>query len=304
MIFRQRDLDSYTDVPRHEYSSFSGFTSSPVKSGISRISSGGMHLDFMYEDTGAPVTFVYFHAALGLKQTYPFFGGRSMLGGIAANYLGIADPVAGLANAPTAGWHLGTHTMPLHDVLVDVLEHVLDTASGTSLLFFGASAGGFAALFYGARFKSSLSIVVNPRTALLNPPHTFDEYQDIAYPDSSVESIGELICMDTAVLHNSGRGNTVGYIQNLQDKRFLNNQLVPFLDQCPGEEKVFLKLGEYGVGHVVPPRHVLRGSIKRAINSAPNWKNGLLSSEFIQAPTSNGLVKACRASIRAAKTPV
>lgn len=300
MIFRQRDLSPFEDLKLYEFSGFSDFAGASVRNGIHRISSGGMHLDLMYEDNGAPVTFVYFHAALGLKQVYPFFGGRSMLNGLHANYLGIADPVAGLINAPTAGWHLGTRDMPLQSALVDVIAHVLNTGSGTSLVFFGASAGGFAALFYGSKFESSVSLVVNPRTALLNAPHTFDEYHSIAYPDLLAEEIADFIPFDTASLYSSGSGNKVAYIQNLQDKRFLNNQLIPFLEQCPKNDHIFLKLGEYGVGHVVPPRQVLRGALKDLLDRAPQWHKGLVRNGFVQAPSANGLAAASKASIRAA----
>ena len=108
MEFRPRELAAYQDFAQHQYHSFEEFLSRDVHHGITRITTGGMHLDFLYEDKGARVTFVYFHAALGLKQNYPFFGGRSMIEDLAVNYLGIADPVAGLSNAPTAGWHMGT----------------------------------------------------------------------------------------------------------------------------------------------------------------------------------------------------
>ncbi|MET4059729.1 hypothetical protein ABIB35_001261 [Arthrobacter sp. UYP6] len=300
MEFRPRDLTSHQNERLHQYNSFDEFLSRDVRDGISRISSGDTHLDFLYEDKGANITFVYFHAALGLKQTYPFFGGRGLIEGMTVNYLGIADPVAGFVKAPTAGWHLGTKNMPLQENLTNLIGHVLATGSGKDLIFFGASAGGFASLYYGSRFKQSLTVVVNPRTALLNPPHTFDEYRDVAYPGSTNEEIGQQICMDTADLHSSGHGNAVAYIQNLQDKRFLNGQLLPFLEQCGKKRNIYLKLGEYGVGHVVPPRSVLRRALKSFVKSAPNWKKALLADDFVQGPTPDGLARASRASIKAA----
>ncbi|WAP52914.1 hypothetical protein OL239_07190 [Arthrobacter sp. ATA002] len=302
MNYRLRDLSQYEDAPLHQYNSFRDFLRVEVRHGISRISSNEMHLDFLYEDKGSPVTFVYFHAALGLKQAYPFFGGRGMIDGFPVNYLGIADPVAGLVNAPTAGWHLGTSQMPLHENLAQVIAHVLATGSGTQLMFFGASAGGFASLYYGAQFKSSLSVVVNPRTALFNSPHTFEEYRDVAYPGTQTDDFGSFLSMDTATLHASGEANTVAYIQNLQDKRFLNNQLIPFLEQCPGNERIYLKVGEYGVGHVVPPRSVLRKAIKASLRTAPDWKRGLLADGFSRGPSADGLADASRASIKAASS--
>lgn len=303
MEFRPRELDSYQDFAQHQHSGFDDFNSSNVQDGITRITSGRMHLDFLYEDRGAPVTFVYFHAALGLKQSYPFFGGRGLVDGMAVNYLGIADPVAGLVNAPTAGWHLGTREVPLHERLTEVIQHVLESGSGRHLMFFGASAGGFAALYYGAAFKGSLSVVVNPRTGLLNTPGTFEEYRDVAYPGATVEELRSIFCMDASLLHTSGEGNTVAYVQNLQDKRFLNGQLLPFLDQCSGQPNIYLKTGEYGVGHVVPPRSVLRKVIKSSLRTVPRWGKGLLADGFQQAPVPDGLARASRASIKAATSP-
>lgn len=302
MDHRSRDLSLYADEALHQYNDYDDFFLTDVQNGISRITTNNMHLDFLYEDRGSTVTFVYFHAALGLKKEYPFFGGRALIDGMPLNYLGIADPVAGMTNAPTAGWHLGTREMPLHDKLTDVLSHILATGSGTNLMFFGASAGGFASLYYGARFPSSLSIVVNPRTALLNTPGTFEEYRDVAYPGASVEELRSILCMDTAVLHASGQGNTVAYIQNLQDRRFLNVQLIPFLEQCEGQKNIHLKIGEFGVGHVVPPRSVLRKAIKSSLRTAPNWKSGLISDGFVPGPSGEGLARASRASIKNAQS--
>ena len=303
MEFRPRELDAYQDFAQHHHFGFEDFSSSDVRDGITRITSGGVHLDFLYEDKGAPVTFVYFHAALGLKQSYPFFGGRTMVDGMHVNYLGIADPVAGLVNAPTAGWHLGTRDLPLQDHLTELIQHVLASGSGRYLMFFGASAGGFAALTYGARFKDSLSVVVNPRTGLLNTPGTFEEYRDVAYPGVKVEELRSIFCMDASFLHATGEGNTVAYIQNLQDKRFLNGQLLPFLNQCSGQPNIYLKTGEYGVGHVVPPRSVLRKAIKSSLRTAPRWGKGLLADGFRQAPIPDGLARASRISIKAATVP-
>ena len=106
--------------------------------------------------------------------------------------------------------------------------------------------------------------------------------------------------METAPLYAAGGGNTVAYIQNLQDKRFLNGQLLPFLDQVPGHENIYLKTGEYGVGHVVPPRSVLRKALKSALKTAPHWGKGLRADGFQQGPSSAGLAKASRISIKAA----
>lgn len=247
-----------------------------MRPGLSVIKSNGRYFDYFYEDRGSPVTFVTFHAATGPSTVeYPIFSGRRIADKLGINLLAFADVACGGAEKLLTFWHQSTKRVPSSKFITRIINKAQQEQDGRHLIFFGSSAGGFAALNYSARFRDSVALVLNPRIELGAKPYRFKEYAQIAFPGWSLESVASRIPMSMSKLYSEGQANTVAFIQNSEDLVYFNNHFTPFHDATKLDQKVLVKLGNWGKGHVIPPEKVYMEPLELLVTNAPNWARAL-----------------------------
>jgi pimeloyl-ACP methyl ester carboxylesterase len=251
-----------------------------LSDGLTSIKGHNRWFDVLYMDRGADVTFVSFHAAVPAKAThYPVFSNHRLSEGLDVNYLGFADPVCGSAESLKTGWHLGSKRVDAQRFIPAIVKHALTSRSGQHLIFFGSSAGGFAALNYSAQFPGSVVLVVNPRVELLAEPHTFPDYAKAAY-GATPERVADRVPTSMADLYSRSPRNTVAYLQNVEDTTYFDYHFRPFEQATRNKNDVFIKTGHWGDGHVVPPRDEFVLPLQSLVANAPNWSLALASLSF------------------------
>ena len=267
---------------------------SKLPSGISKIRYGAGHLYIAFVDKGAEQTVVSFHAAVGTDGvTKPVFTGVNMLDQLDVNGIFVSDPI--LDFGLNLGWFAGDLNRSLQIDLTALLErHFAHRDGEVAKLFFGASGGGFAALFFGAQFPSSLVMCVNPQTNINRYwPPAVESYRDAAWNGKPLESMP--VEFDLTKTYSKEIDTTVLYLQNLGDTSHVKHHLVPFLNEAALPNRQFgLVLGEWGAGHRAPSRAILDHFLSGAVGSKGEWinltfsrevENGVAASEVLRRST-------------------
>lgn len=273
MSQRPRDIRKYIQKGYSVYESFESFELGAIAQGLTSIKTNNRWFDFIYEDRGANVTLVSFSAAASARtETYPNFSGRGVALALDVNWLAFSDAASGSAESLPTFWHLGTRRVESRKFIPAVVRKVLKQDDAECLLFFGSSAGGFAALNYGSQFQGSASFVMNPRVNLLSQPNRFDKYSGVAFSGIDPERLVRSLPFDMAKHYSTPRSNSVFYLQNMQDVTYTTHHYRPFAAAVRGKPSIQFITGDWGVGHVVPPREVYMGPLASLVSSAPDWK--------------------------------
>lgn len=236
-------------------------------------------MDLLVEYRGAESTIVLFHAALDpSKTTLPVFIGRQIIDGIDANLVYVSDPSLDLG--ASIGWFTGDESRPFQENLTDCLKRVFtsfhpDTPStqlGRRAIFFGASAGGFAALYFSHRFPGSLAVVSNPQTHI----GRYVESQVNTYREKCWN--GRELCdttttFDLVTEYGNGFENYVAYLQNKGDELHYTQHFLPWSQAVSGFPQQWkLLLGDWGEGHAPAPQFLLTGILGYAASLGGAWE--------------------------------
>lgn len=272
MYERSRDISKFANLGNQEFSTIESLVSSPLKTGLTSLKIDNNWFDFLFEDRKSNTTLVTFTAAVPAKaKTFPIFSSRHIAEELGVNFLAFADPASGGANSLPTFWHLGTQAIDTTKIIPQIISKI-QFSTKTNLLFFGSSAGGFAALNYGAQFPGSAVLVMNPRISLLNSPKRIQSYTPVNFPQSDSLSMIRSLPYDQSKVYNEPRGNRIFYIQNLQDNNYSRHHYAHFKKSTQGREDVKFILGNWGSGHVVPPKSVYVDRLRDLVTSAPNWQ--------------------------------
>ena len=269
---RTRNTDKYNEFGHHIFSSLDEAVSIPLSDGLNTIETNEREFDYFYRDRGSNVTIVTFSAAMPQSMNeYPFFSGRKMTSELSANWLSFSDPAnGGEENLPTF-WHLGTGRINSAEIIPRIIQHALDTGSGKHLIFFGSSAGGFAALNYSRMFPGSAALVMNPRVNVLNEPKRLPKYGPFAFPGVDAVDLNKRLPLNLAKVYSAPQSNHVFYLQNLQDQNYTRHHYTHFKKSVEGRSEVQFITGNWGAGHVTPPRTAYIEPLKSLVQSAPRW---------------------------------
>lgn len=218
-------------------------------------------VDFHYENLGSDKTMVLFHAALSAKvSSIPVFLGRNLVRDIRVNRLFVSDPTLAINPNLRLAWYVGSSVQPdLQLMLTAVFRHF---ARGVKqMIFFGASGGGFASLFYSSQVRDSIAVPVNPQTDISKyNPQAVESYVSIGWgstPDPT-NSIDIVPAITNLVEHYINPfENRVIYVQNDQDESHVANHWMPFKDVCSDPNRFDYVIGSFGQGHVAPTREYL-----------------------------------------------
>lgn len=266
---RTRNISPFTKRGHYTYSYLEAALTRRLESGLHSIDFQGEWFDFLYEDNDAEVTLVTFNAAVNLEHSFPVFSGWSFPKKFKVNLLAFSDPAIAMNPPVKTLWHLGTPGIVGPKVVRRIIDHLC--TENSALLFFGASAGGFAALSHSAERPGSAVFVLNPRTDLNAPPEVISEGEIRHYGIGFLTKLFERVEDDLRVLYSHPRGNQIFHLQNLGDAWYLKCQYGPFRDVLSDRPEYHRLTGNWGPGHVAPPTSDYVHIMAELVGSAPNW---------------------------------
>lgn len=276
MLNRTRNIKKHSSRGRRIFDDFDSALRAGLSEGLTIIKSNGRYFDFYFEDRNSPVTLVTFHAATGPKTVeYPIFTGSRFAEKLGVNLLAFADSACGGAEKLLTFWHQSTKRVPSGKFIPSIIALTQRPGQEKHLIFFGSSAGGYAALHYSTYFPKSVALVMNPRIELLGKPDRFDDYSRKAYPGWNPQMIAAKIPTSMSKWYAKGRENTVAYIQNTGDRLYYENHFSRFEAATREQSNIHFKIQNWGKGHMVPPANEYMEPLKSLVNHAPNWNAGL-----------------------------
>ena len=226
---------------------------------------------------GAASTIFVFHPALSQAvETLPFFSGQTVTKGAPANRVWIQDPTLYLDDRLKLSWFAGNRKMDVQGVLTDVIAKLLDVHGSQHAIFFGASGGGFAAMYYSRQFPGSLAVALNPQTNIRlygkGPVKQYLEYGLGAKPGSVPSTLADYpIASDLIREYRKGFPNTIAYVQNAGDTSHVGRHLRGFIRRFAGNPRVMLYIGDWGRGHNPPDKDFIQALIVAAVYCFGDW---------------------------------
>lgn len=272
--------------PHHKFDSLLDFYSSfPPLEGVSTIRYGQGELDIKVVNRGSDTTLVLFHAAIYRRKVkhYPLFSGQRITRYLNANLIFVSDP--SLALGLDLGWFAGNRTQWLQADLPSILRHVSYSFGwDQKMIFFGASGGGFASLYYSWHFPGSTAITVNPQTNIAEYTSSpVEAYANVAWDVPDIES--SPITFDLRSLYSHGFPNRVIFLQNTFDGLHRDRHLAPWLRATPEpDNNMWLLMGRWGRGHTPPDSALLKQVLEASISPSTS---SLEELGFEQAPPRN-----------------
>lgn len=296
-----RDTSRFGDYELLEFESLDRFHEAVTRPGLITIDYNGSPLDILRIDKGSDTTVVVFHSSLSQSvRTIPVFSGLGVLSGMHANIICVSDPTLELNEKLKLAWFAGNSKQHLQRDLPQILGKLLDEQSAKHVIFFGASGGGFASMYYSAAFPDSLAIPLNPQTNIRRfPESAVLSYARVAFGARSIEQarnhLINSITDDLRDVYRSGSRNTIAYVQNYMDTHHVYRHMQPFLSAIPRSGNTLCLVDDWGFGHVAPPGELSRGVLEAAINSDGHWQDALVSFGFTSDPAPELPVR-CRES--------
>ena len=275
MSKRSRSVGVYSPRQQFLHHTVDEFTTSTsVEPGVHTVRCGDMLADILYDERpDSDTLLVFFSAAANHHHTWPLFSGASIAASINASLLSFSDPSIALGLTVSTGWTLGDYRYPYHRDVPDIVRKVAD---GRSIIMVGASAGGYAALHYGAKIPESFSVVMNPRTHLLLPPTGVQLHSTTLYQSQSPEHISTLVPVEPDLPENK-----VLYLQNYADHAYFSSHMIPYLHRLSPEMRVWTHLDYWGEGHVPMPKSELVAFLSALISDPGELLDSLRRFESV-----------------------
>lgn len=168
----------------------------------------------------------------------------------------ISDPSLIECENVRVAWFAGNARFDTQFHLRGALRAIATALNMEQTIYFGNSAGGFAALYYSFFAPNSIALVFNPQTRI-NAYHAtaVTQYRTACWPDLTANSqLPSATCADVTSLYAQGFRNTVIYCQSMGDLHHTSRHMLPFVGAIAAQNKSrrFLLYSDYkGVaGHV------------------------------------------------------
>jgi hypothetical protein len=273
---RRLDESKYSVTVFADQAAFMGADDLPA--GCLSFEVNGVPVDILNSPApGAASTIFVFHPAVtDAVETLPFFSGQTVTSGAPANRVWIQDPTLYLDDRLKLSWFAGNYRMNVQAILTDVMTKLLAVHGSKHAIFFGASGGGFAAMYYSRQFPGSLAIAINPQTNIRlygqGPVRQFLELGLGAKPGSQPIKLADYpIAWDLTKEYRQGFPNTVAYVQNAGDTSHIGRHLKGFVREVAGNPRMLLHIGNWGQGHVPPDKDILQALIVASVNCFGDW---------------------------------
>lgn len=270
----RRDIGRYKQtLTVHE--SVAAFLGSRTAPGVHSIGAD-LPLDLLYIPTGGKTTVVTFHAAARPQSPLPIFAGGNVTADHGVNRIHVSDPGLYCADNVRIAWFAGALDLPMQHFLPDVLGKLIADTGSKRTVFWGPSAGGFAALYYSRFFPDSVAIPVNPQTILANFGYQNQRiYTQAAFgaetPGEHELVLRDRICSDLRIHYAGETPNYILYVQNLLDTH-VDKHMTPFLESLRPSGRTRTYLGdEWGTGHIAPPVEELRRIVSSMTDPNVDW---------------------------------
>lgn len=228
--------------------------------GVLTVMHRGTPIDVRNDPRGERKTLVLFHAALARPTIdLPVFTGASISRTLSVNRVFVADPSLYIDDNLTLAWYAGSSKQwDLQHALSKILRALIPESN--SVVTFGASGGGFAALYYASQFADALAIPINPQINLKHySPRPVKKWLELGWglePNiSNLDTISAVT--DSGKAFREGSPANVWYVQNTGDKNHMDNHFRPFMDSLPAGHRVSPLLLDVGPGHVPPKKETL-----------------------------------------------
>jgi hypothetical protein len=257
-----------------------------VLPGLHVIDCGGLPLEILYKPKNCEITSIVFNAALGqATQEIPRFMAGPTFEGLATNTVSVFDASLYTDDSLQLAWYAGSRAFRMQKVLPSILEKFVRAAGGNRTLLFGASGGGFAALYYAQFFTGSQVVVINPQTILENYiPRVVQHYLSVCWGMTPNTPIGialkEHIVSDLRDV--SLETQEIIYLQNSSDNH-VEDHLLPYV-RSASSHALWLLADEWGDGHVSPPRNVVADVLSAVVEHFDQWQPMLLGMGAIPNP--------------------
>lgn len=297
MLNKVGDIESMRDVSRwnrpvHDYAGLDEFfAAQSLADGIHAIAYCGVYLELNLHRRPSKAMLVFFNAALSSRSPevkLPAFSGMQALKATDANILMVSDPGLYLDKGIRLAWYAGAKDMRLQADLARVLRHVQQVLSIDRVVLYGASGGGFAALFYAPFLSNAIAVPCNPQINLLDYSSSIlAKYLDVAYDYKGAPSGFEKAeISDKPIVKLQAdhlRGTCVAYLQNALDKRHFKRDFLPFLKgygcergkglvEVHSECLVSICGDSWGEGHRAAPAEFVYGLL-HSLTRSDGWSS-------------------------------
>lgn len=311
MLNTSADIESMRDLARwgrpvHSHFSLDAFLATrSLQDGIHAISYCGVYLEFNLHRRASKSMLVFFNAALSSRTSdvkLPVFFGTRAPHATDACVLMVSDPGLYLDGNIRLAWYAGASGMRLQEDIPKVLRHIQDVLSIERVVLYGASGGGFAALYYAPFLKNAIAVPCNPQINLLiYSSDILGRYLRAAYGYKGAPSAFESADIPDRPIVRITAEHTLGarivYLQNELDARHFNREFLPFLhDQgfSRGQGVVevhsarFISVcgDNWGEGHRAPPAKFVY-DLLHSLTEADGWNRLPETIPALYARTAN-----------------
>ena len=132
---------------------------------------------------------------------------------------------------------------------------------------FGASGGGFAALYYAGTREGAVAVPVNPQTDLARYlPAAVARYARLAWGLTGEGALQQMTAVTDLARVYRVPDRPVFYIQNQNDPTHIKNHFTPFMNGLPEGHRVHPVLVDGEQGHRPPPKSAIRAVLAAAVN--------------------------------------
>ncbi|WBL19763.1 hypothetical protein [Citricoccus sp. NR2] len=283
---RPRTIDDSQHRVR-EYESVDAFmdvTHEPA--GIVTVNHRNVPIDLLVAPSSSDTVLVFFHGAIERHFSLPVLSGMGISGGVTANRVFVSDPSLYLNEKLRLAWYAGNYAqVDLQDQLTRILEHIFFLLGARRVAFFGGSGGGFASLYYASRFENSLALPFNPQTNIRRyMDYAVGSYMNMGFRVNAprrrrLANKPLSVVSNLCTLYHEPQPPLVAYMQNLNDKTHIREQLRPFLRQSHADNRMMLLAEPWKAGHTPPPKPLLTNVLDVA-SSAASWEDGLSELGF------------------------
>lgn len=146
--------------------------------------------------------------------------------------LAFSDPSIKQCNDLKIGWFQYSSSLSGFDLAVPCITAISKSQNinNSSILFFGSSAGGFAALKFGERYEQSAVIAINPQIFLFNYYREYVDQMLVAcYPEIEPDEVFRKFSDRLQLNYERRKGVTV-ILQNMSDLHHVERHLKPLLE--------------------------------------------------------------------------
>lgn len=213
------------------------------------------------------------------QLTAPIFFGVGLASQLGLPLVSIADPVISQNRNIRLAWYAGqSGHFDLPKRIANIIDHISRETKLTPIIL-GGSGGGFACINIIQHVKvDALGLSINPQTAICNYEEgAVRQYISVAIPNAESDAPVRDI-LDRAKVHYDVRhvglkkSSLLVYLQNASDGH-VEQHMRPFIqsggvwstpDQATfysEDRRVFVHMGNWGLGHVAPSREVIQETI-------------------------------------------